>query len=93
LTVGGIGIFTLGMMTRVSLGHTGRPIVIGKMILFAFIAMTIAFLIRVPGMLFFPGQYREIMHWSAGFWDVAIVLFLVVFIPILIKPRADGRPG
>lgn len=92
--VGGIGIITLGMMARVSLGHTGRdinqpPATVG----IACAALVLAALFRVIVPLFAIEQYSLWILISQGFWIAAFVLFAVSYLPILIRPRVDGKPG
>ncbi len=90
--VGAIGTMLLGVMTRVALGHTGRPLVLprGASIIYGLISA--AALLRL-GAAFDWLDYR----WSllgAGFaWILAFALFLAWFAPILASPRPDGRPG
>ena len=66
LTVGAIGGLTLGMMTRTSLGHTGRPLQTGSSELFCYIAIQLAALARVFVPLAFPSlstaRHRRLRH-------------------------------
>lgn len=91
-SVGGIGLITLGMMARVSLGHTGRPLAVTPMIVAAFILMTLAAVIRVA-ITHLPIPYLAGLHLSGTLWMLAWILFLIRYLPILIKPRADGLFG
>ncbi len=93
LTVGLIGGITLGMMSRVSLGHTGRPLQIVSAIKLAFILINIATLLRVFMPLVSPDFYQLAVTVSGVLWCIAFVLFLLVYTPVLIYPRVDGRPG
>jgi len=93
-TVGGIGMMTLGMMSRVSLGHTGRnigqpPSGLGLMFFILFLG---AF-IRVIFPLIFAGQYLLWIGISQALWIAAFVLFLYRYAFILIHPRIDGQGG
>ncbi len=93
LTVGAIGTMTLGMMTRVALGHTGRPLRVAPAVTLAYLAVTAAALLRVAAP-FAPGPaYAPLVVASGLSWSAAFLLFTVVYLPILIRPRADGRPG
>jgi len=56
LTVGGIGGIVLAMISRVSLGHTGRPLIPPKIMNLAFFMLLISPLIRVFGPLFLPSK-------------------------------------
>ena len=93
LTVGLIGGITLGMMSRVSLGHTGRPLQIVTAIKLAFALINIATLLRVFVPLVSPDFYQFAVTMSGILWCIAFVLFLLVYMPVLIYPRVDGRPG
>ena len=93
-TVGGIGLITISMMCRVSLGHTGRdvhapPWMVGWAL--AFIA--VAFVVRVIFPMAGQQQYLLWLLLSALAWILGFTLFLVVYLPMLLRPRADGRPG
>jgi len=89
---GGIGGLTLGMMARVSLGHTGRPLNVGPTIITAFVLMLLAALVRLSvGLL--PISYLTTLHLSGTLWMLAWVLFLMKYTHILIKPRVDGVYG
>jgi uncharacterized protein involved in response to NO len=93
LTIGAIGVFTLGMMSRVTLGHTGRPMVAPPAMILAFWALNLAALTRVAGPLVWPAAYGGSLLVSGTLWGLAFGLFLWVHGPMLIGPRADGRPG
>ena len=93
-TVGGIGMMTLGMMSRVSLGHTGRNIMqspsgLGWMFFILFLAACI----RVIFPLIFGGHYLLWIGMSQVLWITAFTLFLYFYASILMRPRIDGRWG
>lgn len=92
-TVGGIGVLTLGMMARVSLGHTGRLLEPAPVMTRAFVLINLAALIRVTLPLFFPGVYMQIMTAAGLAWVAAFGLFAWVYAPMLLRPRVDGKPG
>jgi uncharacterized protein involved in response to NO len=93
LTVGGIGTLTLGMMARVALGHTGRPIAPVRLIEFSFILINIATALRVFGPMILAEKYNLWVHISGGLWIISFLLFTIVYLPMLMKPRADGKEG
>lgn len=93
LTTGAIGVFTLGMVTRVTLGHTGRNMQASNATLVAFLVINIAALTRVVPGLLWPSQYPLWLALSGGLWILAYGIFLWVYGPMLISPRVDGRPG
>ena len=93
LTVGGVGVLTLGMMSRVALGHTGRPIQPARIIEVAFILLNLAALLRVFAPLLMPERYNMWIHISGGVWVLCFLLFTLIYLPMLIKPRIDGKAG
>lgn len=92
-TAGGVGALTLGMMARVSLGHTGRMLEPAPLMTLAFVAINLAALIRVGVPLFFPAGYAQGMAAAGLMWVAAFGLFAVIYTPILLRPRVDGKPG
>lgn len=92
LTVGAIGLLTLGMMTRVSLGHTGRPLRTPTSLTVAFVLLSLGALARVVGPLV-PGAKTASIHASGTLWALAFAIYLVRIGPSLFRPRPDGRPG
>jgi uncharacterized protein involved in response to NO len=92
LTLGAIGVFTLGMMARVALGHTGRPMVASKPLVLAFGLLNLAALVRVFAVYLVPVWYVGWILLSGLLWLLAFGAFAVIYVPILLRPRADGRP-
>ncbi|MFC0118205.1 NnrS family protein [Pseudoalteromonas xiamenensis] len=93
LTVGAMGNMILSMMCRVSLGHTGRQLIVKHAIIWAFFAVLIAALIRVFGVVLFSNMSFQLIIIAIGGWCFAYGLFAYVYYPVLTQPRADGRPG
>lgn len=93
LTVGGIGVLTLGMMARVSIGHTGRQMQAHPLIGWAFALLVLAAVARVLLPLFFPKLYVLWINVAGGLWLLAFLPFFVIYLPILTRPRVDGQPG
>ncbi len=92
-TYGMVGIFTMGMMSRVALGHSGRMLETAKPINIAFILLNVGAFVRVLMPLVAPGQYSIWLFISGGLWLISFLIFCVVYAPILMRPRADGQPG
>ncbi|MDA7747140.1 NnrS family protein [Psychromonas sp.] len=88
LTVGAMATMILSMISRVSLGHTGRMIVVGKTMTIAFFAIIFAFLTRVFGN-YFIANYGDVLSLTVLFWVIGFGLFIIVYTPILLKPRAQ----
>ncbi|WP_333874748.1 NnrS family protein [Methylobacter sp.] len=92
-TLGGIGVLTLGMMARVSLGHTGRALKASNAIAIAFILINIAALFRVLLPIAMPHWYENLIYVSTLCWLAAFSLFVFVYAPILTSARIDGQEG
>ena len=89
LTVGAIGA-TLAVMTRASLGHTGRPLVAGSGTQAIYALVTLAALLRVLSPL--AGAQMMIILWAAGtLWTAAFGSFAILYGRVLTQPRATGR--
>jgi len=91
---GGIGLMTLGMMSRVSLGHTARNIMqppSGLGLIFA--AIFLGACVRVLFPLLFGGHYLLWIGISQALWIFAFSVFIYIYAPILIRPRLDGKWG
>lgn len=93
LTTGAVGILTLGMMARVTLGHTGREMRSARLTNLAFVLAILAAFVRVLLPFLMPEAYSIWLYASGVLWILAFVLFLWVYAPMLTAPRVDGRPG
>lgn len=92
-TVGAIGSIIYGMITRVSLGHTGRKLKPSLMTVLGYVLINLAAAIRVVGPMIGPTYYKSSITMAGGFWIAAFALFVIEYAPILISPRVDGRDG
>jgi uncharacterized protein involved in response to NO len=89
LTVGAVGTMTLAVMTRASLGHTGRPLSAGPVTKAVYFLVTVAAVLRVLSPL--AGEWTEIALWLAGAsWTGAFGLFAIFYGNILVRPRVRG---
>ncbi len=93
LTAGAVGVFTLGMMARVSRGHTGRDIAVSRVTAIAFVIVNAAVVVRVFAPVVVADRYALWLDLSGGLWAFAFALFAMSFAPMLLRTRADGRPG
>ncbi|MCK5640272.1 MAG: NnrS family protein [Gammaproteobacteria bacterium] len=93
LTAGGIGVLTLGMMARVALGHSGRPLVASKAMAWAFALLNLGVVVRILLPALFPAWHSWLILVSGSLWIISFSIFSFIYTPILIKPRADGQPG
>jgi uncharacterized protein involved in response to NO len=83
----------LAVMTRASLGHTGRALAVGRGIAAAYVVLTLAVAVRVFATAAWPSAYLALLLVSGALWTTAFVVYLAVYAPILVLSRADGRPG
>lgn len=93
LSAGCIGTMILGMIARVSLGHSGRALRVGRRITVAFGLVILSALFRVLIPQLWPTLTLIGWNLSGWSWIAAYGLFVWVYAPILSQPRADGRPG
>lgn len=93
LVVGTMSGMISGMITRTALGHTGRPLVAGKVEITFYILVQLAALARVVPGIFWPGYYGIALMVSAVFWAAAFLTYCIGYFPILTRARLDGHPG
>jgi len=92
ITVGGLSGMILAMMSRVSLGHTGRQLKPARPMALAFGLILFAALLRVLAGL--PSAwFIELMLAAIICWMLAFGCFCYCYAPMLCRIRADGRPG
>jgi uncharacterized protein involved in response to NO len=91
LFIGFFGSLLVAMVTRVTQGHSGRPLQLGKVAGFAFIALQLCAVLRI---------IAEVVTDSLAWQAITAVCWLIAFLPWVVRslwiystPRADGRPG
>nr|WP_297460404.1 NnrS family protein [uncultured Halomonas sp.] len=93
LTVGGMATMILAMISRVSLGHTGRSIVTLPGIGIALALLVLAAVSRA----LLPAFWPQASHWALNlailFWCLAFSIYLYRYSCMLLKRRADGAEG
>jgi uncharacterized protein involved in response to NO len=80
-------------MTRATLGHTGRPLVVSRAITAAYSLLTLGVFIRVFGGALWPSAYVHLLSLAGAAWVLCFLLYVIVYTPILVGPRADGKSG
>lgn len=91
---GGIGMITLGMMARVTLGHTGRNVFDPpKQLNTIFLLIAVGTIFRVIVPLLLPSWYTYWIATAQILWIAGFTYIFVIYLPMLIKARVDGRPG
>ncbi len=91
LFIGFFGSLLVAMVTRVTQGHSGRPLVLGTTAGFAFVVVQAVAVIRVAA---------DVLPDSLAWHAIAAVGWIVAFMPwvlrsgrIYLSVRADGQPG
>lgn len=91
---GGIAVITVGMMARVTLGHTGRnvfdpPAIVS--VIFQLLLLGAAIRVLAVGLL---PQFHAVLILAAQLlWIAAFALFVWKYAPMLLRPRVDGQYG
>ncbi len=89
LTVGAIGTMTLAVMTRATLGHTGRELTAGLGTMAIFALINGAAVARVGAGLS-DGGYLSLLALAGAAWIGAFVLFVLLYGPLLMRPRVGS---
>jgi uncharacterized protein involved in response to NO len=89
LTVGAFGTMIMAVMTRASLGHTGRELAATPATTAMFVLITIASLSRVVAP--FASDISLSLIWLSGVcWTLAYGLFTVLYFPVFTQPRQQA---
>lgn len=88
LTAGAVGVMTLGVMTRASLGHTGRPRHAGPLTVGIYLMAFLGALTRVFGPVVGLTSHLAMGMAAAG-WSGAYLLFALYYGPFLLRPSLD----
>jgi len=91
--VGGVGIITVSMMARVTLGHTGRDIhQAPRVMVLILVGMLLTATIRIFLPLVDYSHYKLWIGAAGTTWIASFFLFTVVFAPMLLRQRVDEKP-
>ena len=91
LTAGAMASMVLSVMTRATLGHTGRELRAGPGTVLIYVLVTAGASLRV-GAPFLPFDYLQMIKFAGALWGSAFLMFLILYGPKLLGPRPDGRP-
>ena len=90
--VGAAGTMIMAVMSRASLGHTGRPLIAPPANGWAYYLVTLAALMRVAGPHGVASGGTELPDGLAALsWISAFTLFVAVYAPILTTPRVHTK--
>jgi uncharacterized protein involved in response to NO len=90
LTAGAMSTMILAVMSRASLGHTGRELRASTMTQVAYLLVTLGALLRITAPLGLL-EYRLGMEVAGTAWIAALLCFLAAYAPVLLGPRIDGK--
>lgn len=85
LTVGAVGTMTLAVMTRATLGHTGRQLTAGPGTTAIYVLVTLAAFLRLSAPL--GGDYLLLLSLAGAAWCGAFGLFALIYGGPLLRPR------
>jgi len=89
-TVGSLGLMMLGLMTRVSLRHTGRPLLVPRSMLAAYALVFVAALLRLAATV--HGLGPAVIALAATLWAAAFALYFLRFGRSLLAPSLPRSP-
>lgn len=84
-TAGAIGLMTLAVMTRASLGHTGQPLTATIPVQLVYLALVIAAAARIIAA--FDIARAPLLHLAAFAWVAAFGGFALIYWPLLTRVR------
>jgi uncharacterized protein involved in response to NO len=85
-TTGAMGIMTLAIMTRATLGHTGREVISTPATMAIYGAMLVATLVRITAPLL-PAIYYQALLVAGVAWLLGYGIFIVVYGPMLLREK------
>ncbi|MFP4462777.1 MAG: NnrS family protein [Guyparkeria sp.] len=91
LGLGMLAVMAMGMMTRVSAGHTGRPIHLPRSLRPVLVGLLAVVMVR-PLLSIWPGLTPAWLALTAGGLALVYLVMLIVIGPWLVAERADARP-
>lgn len=83
---------TLAVMTRASLGHTGRPLAAGRGTTTIYVLITIATVLRLIAPLG-AAHYIPLLAVAGAAWSLAFGLFVLLYGKVLAQPRVRDGSG
>ncbi len=90
-TFGVMGLIVPGMIVRISKGHTGRKVVFDALDKLCLWIMMLAFALRLVAPQVYPAAYAHWIQLAAACWLACFTLLAWRYIPILMRPRIDGK--
>jgi uncharacterized protein involved in response to NO len=92
LGMGFVGSMLVAMVTRVTLGHSGRSLALDAYDWRVFLGLQLAVALRVAGE-FLPGATLALAGAGAVLWTLCLGLWAARKLPVYLQPRVDGASG
>ncbi len=95
LTIGFFASLLIAMASRVTMGHSGRMLILDKASWALFIGLQLAAITRVFSDIFFDNMLisNNLNLIAAGLWLISLSIWFVKYAPIYLSARVDGRDG
>ena len=88
-TLGAYGMLKIGLMTRVALRHTGRPLKASAAMQMAFLMVFAASLLRLAYSVHGLGEWA--LAGSAALWAAAFLMYVTIHGPMLLRPSLPRK--
>lgn len=92
LLVGMFSVLVLAMVSRVTLGHAGRPLIADGVTWLLCWALQAVAVVRILAEVI-PSAQGVLLVIAAVGWLMVFGIWAARYLPVYLRPRADGRPG
>lgn len=92
-TAGAVSCMVFAIMSRIALGHTGRPIAVSPVLLAGYVLVAAAGVLRAAAGAW-QSERSYLLVWSGGIaFALSWALYAAWSARFLLRPRVDGKPG
>ena len=95
ISIGFVSAMMVAMVTRVSLGHSGRKLHANKITVALFLGVQLTALIRILAdiPLFNDAPNADLYIVAASLWLLCLGIWVAIYAPMYLRRRVDGQPG
>lgn len=93
LAIGFVAGMAVAMAARVTLGHSGRPLVADALTWYAFLGVNVVALLRIAAEFWHGPAGHALNTTAAAAWLVCLLPWAIRYAPMYWRARADGNPG
>ncbi len=86
LSIGALGTLAMGMMSRVSLGHSGHALEVGRLTPWLFAVPAVAAVVRLLAPYGVPLEWFTAMVVAGVLWTLAWLLWVALYMPVWCRP-------